>query len=160
MSERNTRMIYTGTSRWIKVSENGDILEERQVDEFERPVGRNEKFMITYLAEIINLIDNLGNKQMQVVKYILEHMQKADNTLIITTRELAEKSGVGHNTVLETLKTLENSGLIERRTGALMLKPKLMNNWKAPKEATMMVKYNEFSKENQDDGENEASADS
>ena len=32
--------------------------------------------------------------------------------------------------------------------------------WKAPKEATMMVKYNEFSKENQDDGENEASADS
>lgn len=150
MSERNTRMIYTGTSRWIKVSEKGEILEERQVDEFERPVGRNEKFMITYLAEIINLIDNLGNKKMQVVKYILEHMQKADNTLIITTRELAEKSGVGHNTVLETLKTLEKSGLIERRTGALMLKPRLMNNWKAPKEAAMMVKYNEFNnKENQ-----------
>lgn len=143
--ERSARMTYTGSSRWVKVSDNGEIIEERQVDEFERPIGRNERFMVTYLAEIISLIDNLGNKKMQVVKYILEHMQKADNTLIITTRELAEKSGVGHNTVLETLRTLEKSGLIERRTGSLMLKPRLMNNWKAPKEATMMVKYNEFS---------------
>lgn len=142
--ERNAKMTYTGSSRWIKISENGEVLDERQVDEFERPVGRQERFMVTYLAEIISMIDNLGNKKMQVVKYILENMQKADNTLIITTRELAEKSGVGHNTVLETLKTLESSGLIERRTGALMLKPKLMNNWKAPKEATMMVKYSEF----------------
>ena len=146
--ERNARMTYTGSSRWIKVSENGEVIEERQVDEFERPVGRQERFMVTYLAEIISMIDNLGNKKMQVVKYILENMQKADNTLIITTRELAEKSGVGHNTVLETLRTLENSGLIERRTGALMLKPKLMNNWKAPKEATMMVKYAEFGNPN------------
>ena len=71
-------------------------------------------------------------------------MSKAENTLIITTRELAEKCNVGLNTVIDTLKLLEDAKIIERRTGAIMVSPKLMNNWKASKEASMMIKYYEF----------------
>ena len=42
---------------------------------------------------------------MLVVKYILEHMSKTENTLIITTRELAKKCNVGLNTVVDTFET-------------------------------------------------------
>ena len=101
--------------------------------------------MITYLAEIINLIETLGNKKMLVVKYILEHMSKTENTLIRTQREIADALGMSTKTVNETLKLLADAGIIERRTGAIMVSPKLMNNWKAPKEASMMIKYYEFS---------------
>lgn len=134
------KMEFKGQSVWV----NKETGEERIVDEFERPVGRKEHFMITYLAEIIDLMETLGNKKMQVVKYILANMSKYDNTLIITTRELAEKSGVSHNTVLETLKQLNDAGIIQRRVGSIMISPKLMNNKKASGEATMMVKYKEF----------------
>lgn len=134
------KMEFKGQSVWV----NKETGEERIVDEFERPVGRKEHFMITYLAEIIDLMETLGNKKMQVVKYILANMSKYDNTLIITTRELAEKSGVSHNTVLETLKQLSDAGIIQRRVGSIMISPKLMNNKKASGEATMMVKYKEF----------------
>lgn len=137
---RKDRTKYTGREVWVNQT-TGEI---REVDAFERSVGRQEAFMITYLAEIINMIETIGNKKMQVVKYILTNMCKTNNTLIITTRELAEKCDVGHNTVIDTLKLLENSGIIERRTGAIMVSPKLMNNWKGGKEATMMVKYQEF----------------
>ena len=145
---RKGRMQYTGSAVWQKVDmATGEIVEQRAVDEFERPVGRQEHFMITYLAEVISLIDSLGNQKMKVVKYILQEMSKSDNTLIITTRELAKKSGVGLNTVVETLRILDEAGIIQRRTGAIMISPKLMNNKKAAGEAAMMVKYTQFSEE-------------
>ena len=108
-------------------------------------MGRKEAFMITYLGEIINMIETLGNKKMQVVKYILQNMCKTNNTLIITTRELAERCDVSLQTATDTLKLLETAGIIERRTGAIMVSPKLVNNWRGGKEATMMIKYKEFS---------------
>ena len=56
---------------------------------------------------------------MEVVKYILKNMEKSNDTLIITTGELAEKSWVSKPMVIETLKILEYVGIIKRRTGAI-----------------------------------------
>ena len=142
-------MQYTGSAKWIKVDDKGNILDEQEVDEFERPVGRTEQFYITYLSEIISLIDTLGNKKMQVVKYILRHMSKSNNTLIITTKELAKKANVGYNTVIETLQILDDAGIIQRRTGAIMITPRLLNNKRADGEATMMVRYTQFNDDNE-----------
>lgn len=139
--ERKGKTLYTGKEIWVNQA-TGEV---REVDTFEKPVGRGNGFMITYLAEIINLIETLGNKKMLVVKYILEHMSKTENTLIRTQREIADALGMSTKTVNETLKLLADAGIIERRTGAIMVSPKLMNNWKAPKEASMMIKYYEFS---------------
>lgn len=138
---RKGKTLYTGKEIWVNQA-TGEV---REVDTFEKPVGRGNGFMITYLAEIINLIETLGNKKMLVVKYILEHMSKMENTLIRTQREIADALGMSTKTVNETLKLLADAGIIERRTGAIMVSPKLMNNWKAPKEASMMIKYYEFS---------------
>ena len=145
---RQGKMKYTGTAVWQKVNTaTGEIEEERTVDEFERPVGRSERFMITYLAEIISLIDSLGNQKMKVVKFVLQNMSKSDNVLLTTTKELAKKSGVSEKTAIETLKILDNAGIIQRRTGAIMVSPKLVNNKTVNGEATMMVKYRQFSDE-------------
>lgn len=78
---------------------------------------------------------------MQIVKYILKNMSKSDNILLITNKELVEKTKVGINTVTDTLKTLEKANIIQRRTGAIMITLKLMNNKKAKGEAIMMTKY-------------------
>lgn len=137
---RKDKTKYTGREVWVNQA-TGEV---REVDTFERSVGRRESFMVAYLGEIINMIETLGNKKMQVVKYILANMCKANNTLIITTRELASECNMSTRTVTETLKLLENANIIERRTGAIMVNPKLMNNWKISKEATMMIKYQEF----------------
>lgn len=140
---RSDNMKFTGQSTWVNQA-TGEV---RTVDEFERTTGRNERFMITYLAEIINLIDSLGNKKMQVVKYILEHMDKSTNTLIITTTELANKCKVSRQIVSDTLQILDKANIIQRRTGAIMISPRLMNNKRASHEATMMVRFKEFSED-------------
>lgn len=148
---RKGKTQYTGREVWIN-QETGEI---REVDAFEKPVGRDKGFMITYLAEIINMIETLGTKKMVVVKYILQNMCKANNTLIVTNTELAKACGVSKQTVTDTLKLLEGAGIIERRTGAIMVSPKLCNNWNSGKEASMMVKYYEFSGTDEEDESDE-----
>ncbi len=153
---RKEGLHYEGTAYWQKINPStGEVLEEKTVDEFTRETGRKEHFMITYLAEIIKLIDSLGNKKMKVVKYILKEMTKANNTLIITTPELARKSEVSYKTVIETLKILDNAGIIQRRTGAVMLNPRLMNNKTKQGEAAMLIKFHQFEEENQKESDND-----
>ena len=99
--------------------------------------------MITYLSTMINLIDRLGNKKMQVVKYILENMDKSTNTLIITTRELSNKTKVSKPVVLDTLKILEDAKIIARRTGSIMIHSDLVHRGNEKKEKYLLVRFEE-----------------
>lgn len=115
-------------------------------DEVVKKVNRNG-FEITYLTYLVDLFDKLGGKKYTVFKYILAH-KSAENTLIITTRELARKTETSVQTVTDTLKLLEESGLIARKTGAIMLLPKVAHRGNDRREAYLMQKFVEF-----DDGE-------
>lgn len=97
-------------------------------------------FAITYLSSIINLIDSIGNKKMLVVKYILKNMD-SNNLLIKTVREIADGSGCSVQTVNDTLKILEECGIIARKTGVVMLSPKLVHKGNAQKERFLMTKF-------------------
>lgn len=137
--KQNNKIIHKGIERWQNL-ETGEIIEATEVI---KKIERNG-FMITYLSAIINLIDSLGNKKMQVVKYILKNMEKSNNTLIITSRELAEKSNTSLQTVTETLKTLEEAGIIKRRTGAIMIHSDLIHKGSANKEKALLTRFKEF----------------
>jgi len=132
-------VIYNGKSRWQNL-ETGEIIE---TDEVIKKTPRNG-FMITYLSAIIQLIDSLGNKKMQVVKYILANMDKSTNTLIITTPELAKKANVSRQTVSDTLKTLEEAQIITRRTGAIMIHPNLIHRGSDSKEKYLLARFRDF----------------
>ena len=125
--ENNT--LYVGQDTWIN-ERTGEKITANQII---KKTPRNG-FMITYLSAMINLIDRLGNKKMQVVKYILEHMDKSTNTLIITTRELSDKTKVSKPVVLDTLKILEDAKIIARRTGAIMIHSDLVHRGSEEKE--------------------------
>lgn len=137
---------YLGQSKWIQLDENNKPTGEvKIVDEFEAELDtRRNGFMITYMTAIISLIEKLGTKKMAVVKYIFENMSKSENTLIITTRELSEKSKVSKPVVIETLKILEDANLISRKTGAIMLSAKLMHRGDQNKERYLMTKFSSF----------------
>lgn len=100
-------------------------------------------FEITYLAYLFELFDILGNKKMKVFSYILKH-KNADNQLMITTHELAEKAGVAYSTAHETLIILQKKGLIKRRSGGLMVIPKIAHKGTNMREQNLMIKFREF----------------
>jgi len=132
-------IIKAGIGRWQNL-ETGEIVEASEIT---KKIGR-QGFMITYLSAIISLIEFLGNKKMQVVKYILTNMEKANNVLVITTKELSIKSRVSEKTVIETLKILERANIIRRRTGAIMVNSDLVHRGNENKEKVLIARFQEF----------------
>ena len=141
--KQESPVLKSGITHWV-CQETGEILE---ASEILKPVGRNG-FMITYLTTIINLIDILGNKKMQVVKYLIANMDKSTNTIIITTKELAMKSKVSENTVIDTLKILDEAKITQRRTGAIMINPNLVHRGNQNKEKALITRFYDFGEAN------------
>jgi len=86
------------------------------------------------------MIESIGNKKMQVVKYILQNMD-SNNKLSETVREIAKGVGCSIQTVQETLALLQSVGIIARKTGTVMLSPKLVHKGNAKRERFLMTKF-------------------
>src|SRR5699024_12535920 len=80
---KESEVIYNGSSRW-KNLDTGEIIEANDVI---KKTSRNG-FMITYVTAIIELIDNLDNSNIKVVKYRLKNREKYNNKLILTTEQI------------------------------------------------------------------------
>ncbi len=130
--------------RWVRVdADNNPIGEPKEVNVLVKQITRND-FMITYLSDMVNLIDTIGNKKMSVVKYILRNMDKSTNKLTETTEEIAKACKVSRVLVSQTLKLLEESGFIARKTGVVMLSPKIAHKGNAQKERYLLTKFNDM----------------
>jgi len=147
-TKKQGTVLRQNITHWV-CQETGEVLE---ANEILKPIGRNG-FMITYMTEIIKLIETIGNKKMQVVKFVMENMDTSSNSLIITTREIAAKSGISHKTVIETLKILEDAEIIQRRTGAIMIKPTLVHKGNENKERALITRFYKFSGEAEEEPE-------
>src|SRR5699024_11526810 len=106
-------------------------------------------YIINNLTYIIHIIDNRGNRKIQVLKYILKNMEKTTNTLIITTTKLAKKSKVSRQTVSDTLKILEESQIIARKTGAIMIHSNLVHRGNHSKEKYLLARFQEWGKDDE-----------
>lgn len=151
---KEIKTIYQGKEMWVqvdpqKLQETGEIrtIGEPVVADASITKCDRNGFEITYLAYLFDVFDQLGGQKYKVFKYIVEH-KSADNTLIITNRELAQRCDVSTKTITETLKLLKEKGLIATRTGAIMILPKIAHRGKIGREQFLMHKFQEFS--NQD----------
>lgn len=131
---------------WAKVVDGQIVGEPQEVNVLVKEISRSG-FAITYLSELVRLIDTIGNKKMKVVKYILSNMD-SENKLVATTYEIAEKCKVSRMVVSETLKMLEQVGFIARKTGCVMLSPKIAHKGNAQKERYLMTKFHQMEDDN------------
>lgn len=138
MQKKTNETIYEGRDVWVN-QRTGEIIEADQVVKKVRRTG----FEITYLAYFFDLFDQLGGKKYKVFKYIISHKDN-NNTLIMTTKELAKKAEVSEPTVISTLKLLKDAGLIQQRTGAVMLHPQLAHRGSDNKELFLLQKFQAF----------------
>lgn len=129
---------------WLQVDENGNAIsgDIKSVDVIIKEIPRMG-FAITYIGEIVKMLDAVGNKKMKVVKYILTHMD-SNNKLTETVAEIANHAEVSKPVVIETLKLLEKVGIIARKTGVIMLSPRFVHKGNARRERFLMTKFYEI----------------
>lgn len=137
---KKTTAHFEEKERWVRVDGDGNqIGEPQEVNVLVKEISRSG-FAITYLGELIRLIDTIGNKKMKVVKYILGKMD-SENKLVETIREIAEHCEVSTRVVNETLKLLDDVGFIARKTGCVMLSPKIAHKGNARRERYLLTKF-------------------
>ena len=137
---KKTKAYFEETEKWVRVDKDGNkIGEPKEVNVLVKEISRNG-FAITYLGELVRLIDTIGNKKMKVVKYLLKKMD-SENKLVETIREIAEHCEVSTRVVNDTLKMLEETGFVARKTGCVMLSPKIAHKGNASRERYLMTKF-------------------
>ena len=100
------------------------------------------------------MMDLIGGKKFQVVNYILDNIQWSNNTLIATVKELVQATETSKQTVITTLKLLEEGNIIKRRTGALMLNPELLMRGDDQKQKYLLLEFGNFEQEDIEKQEN------
>ena len=141
--------VYKGSQRLID-EQSGEVIE---VDKLYRK-QTSGNFHKAYLIQLISMMDLIGGKKFQVVNYILDNIQWSNNTLIATVKELVEATNTSKQTVITTLKLLEEGNIIKRRTGALMLNPELLMRGDDQKQKYLLLEFGNFEQEDDQKQEN------
>jgi DNA-binding transcriptional regulator YhcF (GntR family) len=119
-----------GTSKKVKVigtkkyvdNETGEI-ENFQVVSVE---DRDFNFHKVWLESIVNSIDLIGNQKTKLAFWIIENLNK-ENQLVMTQRQIADKSGISLKTVSTTMKALLDSNFLRKiNAGAYCVNPEVL----------------------------------
>lgn len=116
--------IYGSETIYKRDAETGELqeLEATVIDE-EWDEARDINFEKIWLGEVMEALEQVGNKKIKVANYILTHRDKTTNYLILTQREIAEKCQVSLQTVSSTIKALESADLITCKSGIYQVNP-------------------------------------
>ena len=101
MTTKKVKVI--GTQEYI--NKNTGELQEMQVVSVE---DRDFNFHKLWLSHIINSLDLIGNQKTKLAFWIIEHLNR-ENQLIMTYRQISEKSGISLQTVTRTISALIDS---------------------------------------------------
>ncbi|MFU0763236.1 replication/maintenance protein RepL, partial [Staphylococcus pasteuri] len=69
-------------------------------------------------------------------------------------KEMVKATGTSKQTVITTLKALEEGNIIKRRTGALMLNPELLMRGDDQKQKYLLLEFGSFEQEASEKQEN------
>lgn len=144
MSKNTTskKVKVVGTETYINQS-TGEI-QDMQVVSIE---DRDFNFHKIWLAHIINTLDIIGNKKVKLVFWIVENLNK-ENQLIMTYRQIAEKSGISIDTVNDTMKALiESNFLVRINQGAYQVNPDVLFKGTRTGRLNVLYQYNEIKSE-------------
>lgn len=139
---------YMGSKELVD-PKTGEVI---QCDLIQQDVNGRRNFYIAYMYNVLKLFDVLGGQKFKVVEFIINNMN-SDNQVLMTIKELSDKSEISLSTVKRTIKLLEENNLLVRKTGVIMLNPKLFNNKKNYQEQYMLVKYNQIKNESNNDSQ-------
>ena len=144
--EKNTPKKVKTTSKKVKVigyqqylnTSTGEV-EEFQVVNIE---DRDFDFHKLWLAHIINSLDLIGNQKTRLAFWIIDHLNR-ENQLIMTYRQIAEKSGISLDTVRVTMKSLLNSDFLVRiNQGAYGVNPNVIFKGGRQNRLNVLYQYN------------------
>lgn len=128
-----------GTQRKRLIDEQtGEVIEVDQITK--RALGQ-KAFWKIYLMDFLQVLGGFEYKQLDVLIYILENTEQANNTFIGTYRSLERDVGVSYDTVRRTITLLQSKGFIVKiANGVYQISPNIMMKGSEHKK-TLLLNY-------------------
>ena len=131
--------------------DTGEVIEVDQITK--RALGQKQFWKI-YLMDFLQVLGGFEYKQLDVLIYILEHTEAANNTFIGTYRSLEKSVGVSYDTLAKTIKLLLGKGFMKKvSNGVYQVSPTIMMKGKKKKKSLLLNYFNDKEQEPQLDGQ-------
>lgn len=135
-----------GTSKKVKVIGREQRINPRtgEIEDFEvvSIEDRDFNFHKVWLESIINSMDLLGNQKTRLAFWIIQNLNK-ENQLVMTQRQIAEKSGISLKTVSVTMRALLESNFLRKiNSGAYCVNPDVLFKGTRTGRMNVLIQYN------------------
>ena len=103
---------------------------------------RDFNFHKVWLQHLVDSLDSISNQKLRLAFWIIDNLNK-ENQLVMTQRQIADKSGMSLKTVQRTMKALQEGNpafLIKINGGAYQVNPNII--WKGSHSSRMGVIFN------------------
>jgi predicted transcriptional regulator len=141
---RKKTQTIIGTQRYIN-ADTGEILETTVI---EKEVDRDFNFHKIWLNDLMSVLNLIGGKKLDILKYLLSEMRTQDNTISVTYTKIQEKLNTSRKTIAETMKILQEANFITKvQNGLYMVNPDVIVKGNGKKRDALMIKYVEAKNE-------------
>lgn len=131
--------------------DTGEVIEVDQITK--RALGQKQFWKI-YLMDFLQVLGGFEYKQLDVLIYILEHTEAANNTFIGTYRSLEKSVRVSYDTVRRTITLLQGKGFLKKvSNGVYQVSPTIMMKGSEHKKSLLLNYFNDQQQEPQLDGQ-------
>jgi predicted transcriptional regulator len=135
---RKKTQTIIGTQRYIN-ADTGEILETTVI---EKEVDRDFNFHKIWLNDLMSVLNLIGGKKLDILKYLLGQMRTQDNTISVTYRQIEKELNTSQKTIAKTMKILQEANFITKiQNGLYMVNPDVIVRGKSSKKDALMIKY-------------------
>lgn len=123
----------------IQDLDTGEVME---IDQITKRAYGQKQFWKIYLMDFLQVLGGFEYKQLDVLIYILEHTEAANNTFIGTYRSLEKDVGVSYDTVRRTITLLQGKGFLKKvSNGVYQVSPTIMMKGSEHKKSLLLNYY-------------------
>jgi len=109
-------------------------------------------FHKVWLADLLNVLEVVGNKKLKVIRWILSNINNKTNQIIGTHQKISEKIGVSRVVVSQTFKLLQDADfLVKEQNGVYKINPLILVQGDNKKRQSILVEYKELKDDNKDE---------
>lgn len=131
-------------------TETGEKIYAEQITK--RAYGQKQFWKI-YLMDFLHILGLADSKQIDVLIYILQNTEQANNTFVGTYKKIAKEANVSEPTIAKIMKKLqENHFIIKVQNGVWQVSPNIMMKGSEHKKS-LLLNYYDDSMQSREDSE-------
>lgn len=118
--------------------------EKVHVEQITKRAYGQKQFWKLYLIDFLQVLGVLDSRQIDILIYILENTEQANNTFIGTYAKIQKDIGVARGTIAKVMTKLQDTGFITKiQNGVWQISPQIMMKGSEHKKSLLLNYYDD-----------------